>query len=96
MAWEDRQGSKYYYLKQRIGTHVKSLYIGNSVRAYILQAMNEIKREEDDAYRRMVAEEKERESEYNRFHELANNLVGAVMILNGYHAHKGEWRKKRG
>lgn len=96
MGWEDRNGSKYFYLKTRIGSRVQSFYIGKSIRAYIIQAMMEKRQEEEETYRQMAAEEKERENELNRFHELANHLAGAVMILNGYHAHKGEWRKKRG
>ena len=37
MAWETRKGKRYYYLKVRKGTKVKSVYLGTGV---VAQAMD--------------------------------------------------------
>ena len=95
MGWENRKGGKYYYHKTRIGSRVKSFYLGNSMHAYKLRAVMEERRREDKAFRKMVEEEKKKDSELKAHHELVNQLADAVLILNGYHTHKGEWRKKR-
>ncbi len=95
MGWEKRRGKKYFYHKTRIGSHVESFYVGNNILAYKLQAIMEKKRREEEAYRTMVEGEKKKDSELNACHELVNQLADAVLVLNGYHTHKGEWRKKR-
>ena len=48
------------------------------------------RRREEEAYRTMVEDEKKKDSELNAYHELANQLANAVLVLNGYHTHKGD------
>lgn len=55
----------------------------------------EERRREDETYRRMVEDEKKKDNELDAYHQLVNQLANAVLILNGYHTHKGEWRKRR-
>lgn len=95
MGWEKRRRKKYFYHKTRIGPRVESFYVGNNILAYSIQAIMEKKRREEEAYRTMVEREKKRDSEIKAYHELVNQLADAVLVLNGYHTHKGEWRKKR-
>ena len=95
MGWEKRRGKKYFYYKTRIGPRVVSFYAGNNILSYKLQAIMEKKRREEEAYRTMVEGEKIKDSKLNAYHELVNQLADAVLVLNGYHTHKGEWRKKR-
>jgi len=57
--------------------------------------MMEEQQREDKAFRKMVEEEKKTDKELNTYHKLVNQLADAVLILNGYHTHKGKWRKKR-
>ena len=44
----------------------------------------------EEAYRRMVEDEKKEGSELNTNHQLVNQLMNAVLVLNGYHTHKGD------
>ena len=38
----------------------------------------------------MVEDKKKKDSELNANHQLVNQLVNAVLVLNGYHTHKGD------
>ncbi|MDO9545933.1 MAG: hypothetical protein Q7J07_04175 [Pelolinea sp.] len=95
MGWEERKGRKYYYHKTRIGSHVQSFYMGKNIQTYIIHSIIQERRREEEAYRTMVKNEKKKDNEINAYHELVNQLANAVLVLNGYHTHKGEWRKKR-
>ena len=95
MGWEERNGRKYFYHKTRIGSRVYSFYMGKGIHAYNKRAMMENKQREEEVYRKLVEEEKKNDKKLNAYHTLVNQLADAVLVLNGYHTHKGEWRKKR-
>jgi len=95
MGWEERNGKKYFYQKKRIGSRVYSLYMGKGKHAHNKQSIIEKKQSEEKVYRKLVEEEKKKDAELNTNHTRVNTLADAVLVVNGYHTHKGEWRKKR-
>ena len=104
MAYESRNGRSYYYKKERHGTKVVSVYIGNGERAELWADITALGIEE----RQLKAAE--RAAERASFAELARTPPALVELLAeakrqtaealeaaGYHQHKrGEWRKRRG
>jgi len=42
-----------------------------------------------EAYRMMVENEKNKDSELNAYHQLVNKLVNAVLVLNCFDTHMG-------
>ena len=99
MAWEKRRGRKYYYRKHRIGDRVVSEYVGAGPDALAAAALDELKRQAREEERELFRRERERQraidEELDHICLLIRNLVDAALLLNGYHLHNGQWRKKR-
>ena len=99
MGWETRKGGSYYYMKERIGSHVVSRYIGKGEFAKAIA--------HEEAVRREISRiERDVEAELQAFDEVADRLsdeafealdsfVSATLIAAGFHRHKGTWRKQR-
>ncbi len=92
MAWETRNGQRYYYRKRREGKRVVSEYQGRAEVAELsaqcdayARQRREAERAEAEALDRMLAE----------LSSLLRLLTHATLIANGYHTHKGQWRRKR-
>ena len=94
MAWETRGRKKYYYRKERIGNRVYSIYIGDEMTGYI-PAM-------EDEHKRILGEKPmddtlyegiEREKELNKMADQIELVVNSILLISGYHCHKGQWRK---
>ena len=45
--------------------------------------------------RQEIKEYEEMRSQLNGAMDTVRDLVHATLLLNGYHTHKGQWRKKR-
>ena len=95
MAWEERNGHQYYYLKRREGDRVISEYIGSGLAAE-LYAKACLKNEES------IQRERERRREMTAISaqvddicKTLNNAVRAWLLALGYHQHKRQWRKRR-
>ncbi|MGB5934011.1 MAG: hypothetical protein WBH57_13220 [Anaerolineae bacterium] len=99
MAWEKRRGKEYYYRKRRIGGRVMSKYVGTGPLAEAAAAHDELTRQAQEEKRELFRRERERQHAIDegvdRACRLIRNLVYATLLLNGYHTHKGEWRKRR-
>ena len=99
MGWEDRSGRQYYYRKKRIGKHVFSEYIGSGFLAELIANEDEKEREYRDRERKAWEREKARtklvDDELDSLVGLIRNLIRANLLLDGYHPHRGQWRKKR-
>jgi hypothetical protein len=102
MGWENRNGKRYYYEKERQGNKVVSRYIGAGRLAPLVADLNQLRKE------RRQQERWEAQMARNEFTELAatpedltllleqaQSAAAAALVEAGYHLHKRQWRKKR-
>lgn len=99
MAWETRGNGRYFYRKERIGNKVKSVYIGSGELAELIAQCEKGRRIERhiDKHRRQVQifDAEKLDEQIDEISELNRSLVEALFLLNGFHQHKRQWRKKR-
>lgn len=102
MAWENRNGNKYYYRKKRVGQRVFSIYCGNSNRASIAEKKDRINRglrlkekKEQDLHRDLINELIKVHHQIHECERLIEGITKASLLINGYHTHHRQWRKKR-
>lgn len=99
MGWEKRGNNEYYYQKERIDGRIKSVYVGQGELAYLIARYDQINSTKMELERINKNREKEEFQELNNFideiSEINKDLVDALFIINGYHQHKRQWRKKR-
>jgi hypothetical protein len=95
MGWESRGNNKYYYRKKRVGGHVHSIYKGDAT-------MGQASERADQRKRLKGIEDKIKLCEYMKFDQRINEvndnldlIVNSMLLISGYHIHKGAWRKKR-
>ena len=99
MGWENRNGSEYYYRKNRVGKHVYSEYVGTGLLAEWVAEQDDLCREQQRQERlvweSMKAEEKKMDSELESVEKLTRSLLRAYLLLAGFHPHKGQWRRRQ-
>ena len=103
MALERRGNGLYFYRKERRGTRVVSIYSGGGDLAqcfYVLdQQRKEEARLEKENKKRSFEKEKqslcEIDSLIESFCHEAKAFEDALFLINGYHVHERQWRKKR-
>ncbi len=99
MAWEDRNGRRYYYRKRRVGGKVRSEYIGSGPLAEAIAAMDEQERRERERHRQEERQEQEAIeellAEVGGVQEIIRALTRAMLLVEGCHTHHGTWRRKR-
>lgn len=101
MGWEIRKGSKglYYTRSKRVNGRVVREYIGTGPAAEIVAEQDELERKQRQMDREKFDRQKEVQSSIDRKIDeetrLVQALTRAVLLVNGYHKHKGQWRKKR-
>ena len=100
MAWETRNGTRYYYQSERDETgKVKKRYIGcgevaelvahaDATRRRVRERRREEGREELERMRDLVAPALELD-------EAVDALVRVHLAAGGFHLRKGEWRRGR-
>ena len=95
MAWEERNGRKYYYRKRREGDRVISEYFGSGL-------MVEMYAKACQENEKSIQRERERRREITaisaQVDDICKTLNGAVrawLLSLGYHQHKRQWRKRR-
>ena len=96
MAWEKRKGGIYYYRKTRDGDKVYSVYVGKDVLAYELSGYLQKQKIQQQKQQALINSEIAVDKELDEHHRLLIAIAEATLLLNGYHLHKGEWRKSRG
>ena len=100
MAWETRGNGLYYYRKHRLGHRVFSEYVGAGPVAKMTAAADQTEREERQKRRDKAKDERVREATALAplidSQRALTGLVRASLIANGYHTHKGTWRRRRG
>ena len=90
MGWEERKGRKYISHKTRIGLRVQSFYLGYSIQMFKIYAVMEGRRREEEINPTMVEDEKNKDIELDAYHEFVKQLANVVLVLNGYHIHRGD------
>ena len=99
MAWEDRNGSQYYYRKRRVGGRVVSEYVGAGYAGELAESFDAEDRQEAEYKRREMRKQKQQAAALDRqedeVEKLTRAFTRACLLLAGYHTHKGQWRKKR-
>jgi hypothetical protein len=101
MAWGTRPtGRRYYYRRFKRNGRVISEYVGGGPTAALIARLDSIEREEREERRRALRKEQSEQAALDgQIDELGNQvqeLVTAVLLANGYHTHKREWRRTRG
>lgn len=96
MAWKNG----YLYRNKRIGKRVVTEYLGNGFSALLAEQMTERVKAEAEVKRREWLTIKDEQQRLDQivadFGQLATAYADAVLLLNGHHLHKRQWRKKRG
>ncbi len=99
MAWEKRGNRSYFYRKERINGKVKSEYVGSGEVAALLErcekGRRELKQLEKEKLKRERMKAELIDEQINALSEINQNLVDALFLINGFHQHKRQWRKKR-
>src|SRR5689334_10272212 len=99
MAWEPRRnGRTYYYRKQRRGGRVVSEYVGTGLAG----TLGELYQARADAHTADARAQRAREiaalppddPALADLETLLAGLTRAVLLANGYHPHKRQWRKR--
>jgi hypothetical protein len=98
MPWESRGGNRYYYRKRRDGRHVVSEYLGSGITATLIAECEAARRQEEvharaAEHRRRAPVETARQTVRSIAGDL-RTLVAAVLVANGFHQHKRQWRRR--
>jgi hypothetical protein len=96
MAWEKRNKNKYYYRKVRDGDKVSSVYLGKDILAYKISSEAQKHKLQSQKQEAQISLEQAHDEELEQSHRLLIAIAEATLLLNGYHLHKGQWRKIHG
>ncbi len=76
-----------------------SQYFGTGYAAHLMQLFDEYERQEVQekrkAWQATVDAENELDARLDEVREGVNAIIAAALLVNGYHQHKRQWRKKR-
>lgn len=99
MAIESRGIHEYYYRKRRKGARVVSEYVGKGMVAELTAAIEtQRKNAKQDAWdieRFTRREFEQRGKPIYDIERLTWDIVSAALVEQGYHTHKGQWRKRQ-
>lgn len=95
MAWETRKNGNYLYRKVKKRGKVRSVYIGRGDIAEIELHRQAERAAELEAQKLQRKEAELLDQKIDEFSELNKTLVDALFLINGYHQHKRQWRRKR-
>ncbi len=98
MGIETRRNGRYYYRKERHGTRVTSTYVGSGPVAALIVEYEELRKAEE-LYKRSLFKRQQQQIKQQATLVLGTEadvreLVKAVLIANGFHQHKRQWRKR--
>ena len=98
MAWEQRGNGRYYYRKRWEGGRCVSDYLGAGATAQLLAGIAAGRRAEATQERQAEQERRRQQAQGSQaVKALAaelRTLTHAILISNGYHQHKRQWRKR--
>ncbi len=99
MAWEQRNGQRYYYRKKRKDGRVLSQYIGAGEIADLFSLIDRdehLERRWNQIKWKMKKDDAEKlDKDQKSLCNLTRQILRACLLVKGYHPHKGQWRKKR-
>ena len=99
MAWEQRGNRCYYYRKHWENGRCKSVYLGAGETAALLATCERYRRAEEAQTRETERTRRTEDEDYDQavaqLERLTRELTRNVLVMNGYHQHKGQWRRKR-
>ena len=99
MAWEKRNGSYYYYRKERVGDRVVSVYLGNSQVARMIAELIELNAEGRSLEQQLLNLNKTQAKIVASSADLLDDLIRSVtysmLLVTDHHTHKGQWRRRR-
>ncbi len=99
MAWETRGNRSYLYQKERCGGKVKSIYVGRGEAALLIDQCENVRRQKAEIERTKENRQKVKieaiDDRINALSAINQSLVDALFLINGFHQHKRQWRKKR-
>jgi hypothetical protein len=99
MAWEQRSRQRFYYRKRRVGRRVVSEYLGAGplaeLNAWLDAQERQARAERRQAARAAIEADREAAAQLEQAGRLTESLARAALLLAGYHAHKGQWRRPR-
>lgn len=99
MGLEQRRNNLYYYRKRRIGGRVVSEYVGGGDLAYLASHWDTLERDKQDEERYRLnkkrAEQAAGDKALANLEQAISTLVQGILLAEGYHTHKGQWRRKR-
>ena len=97
MGLEKHNGHVYYYKSRRDGEKVRKVYVGAGDFARVAARLDEAERlgrEEETACWRKEKERLEASAAFvNELEGAAEILTRAQLLADGFHKHKGEWRR---
>lgn len=98
MGWEIRGNNRYYYRKRWIDRRVVSEYIGAGELAEALAMLDEYDQQERvrlaAEWRTVVDDDRQQAETMAELEDLVRLAMTAVLIANGYHTHKRQWRRR--
>ena len=99
MGWEKRGGKTYFYQKKRDGNRAYSEYYGSGEMAELHAQFERVQQTERklraEKQRHIKREIEQADDEIDELFSLNAILVDALFLVNGYHEHSRQWRKKR-
>jgi hypothetical protein len=99
MAWETRNGRRYYYRKVRRGGRVFSVYEGGGVSGQVSAeaAASErvVKQARALTMREQAARDDAIDAKIDESWRMVLMATTAALESAGFHQHKGQWRLKR-
>lgn len=102
MGWEKRGNHQYYYRKRRIGRRVMSEYIGAGEFGYFAEKQNrerkikcDLEKATASRQQREVRKVRQVDQQIGEYEQLIQAIVGTAFLLNGFHTHQRQWRKRK-
>jgi len=99
MAWEARNGGRYYYRKRRQVGQVHSEYIGAGEIGDLIARLDDLTRQqrelEQEELRSLLGVEAELDREIAALAERVQRLTAAVLLASGCHRPRRQWRVRR-
>jgi len=99
MAWEDRNGTKYYYRKRWVNGHVVSEYVGSGYYADLAARFDDLIRAEQA---RAQTEQQKAHADFmdisrqvDQVSDRLRSVTRAALLSAGYYLHRGQWRRRR-
>ena len=97
MGFEIRGTSIYFYKKKRVGPKVMSEYLGAGYIGFLAYQLELHERKRRKLRHQTVHEIREREKDtegsLRDYQRAVRALISACFLVNGFHNHRGQWRR---